>query len=153
MIIPSDSDRRGYAPPIMRRDAATLNVAPRRLHRTKTRNRSTPPGAVYVGRPTIWGNPFAGRQRINHKRSVIFYRAWLNGDLSPHVLARAGFGLHEIDSLARLRSRVLAQLPMLAGRDLQCWCPLTSNWCHAEVLLELAARSQSFSDELPGIRQ
>ena len=136
------ADRRGYAPPIKRRCAAD-SIPPRlrrpqRLHRTRRKNRKTPPGAVYVGRPTVWSNPFAGRYRIGHKRSVILYRAWLRGDCSPRVLKAAGFSRAEAATLSRWRLRVLERLPRLAGRDLQCWCPLTSEWCHAEVLLDLA---------------
>jgi hypothetical protein len=37
-----------------------------------------------------------------------------------------------------LRAHVLADLHQLAGKDLACWCPLTSEWCHAEMLIALA---------------
>lgn len=140
----ADVDRRGFAPPIKRRCAAdsmqALRGTPQRLHRTRRKNRKTPPGAVYVGRPTIWANPFTGRYRIGHKRSIILYRAWLRGDCSPRVLRAAGFSKAEIGALVRWRSRVLERLPTLAGQDLQCWCPLTSEWCHADVLLDMAYR-------------
>lgn len=133
------SDRRGCAPPIKGRSAADwIGVRPARLHRTRRRNRTTPEGAVYVGRPTLWANPFAGRYRIGHKRSVILYRAWLRGDCSLRVLKAAGFSKAEAATLDRLRGRVLDRLPRLAGRNLQCWCPPTSDWCHADVLLDLA---------------
>lgn len=132
------SDRRRDAPPI---NAPRLD-RPKRLYRTRGRGpRSiTPPTAVYVGRPTIWSNPFSGRPRIGHARGVILYRAWLSGQLSPRVLESAGFGEHEIASLSRWRLRLLKRLPEIRGRDLQCWCPLTSDWCHAEVLLALASQ-------------
>lgn len=138
------TDRRGFAPPINGGSAARADLAfrsPRRLHRTRRRNSVTPPGAVYVGRPTLWGNPFGGRPRIGHARSVILYGAWLRGDLSPYILARAGFGDDEIEGLVRWRARLLPQLGKLAGRDLQCWCPLTSPWCHADVLLTAANKA------------
>ena len=113
---------------------------PQRLHRTRKLRAFTPPGAVYVGRPPLWSNPFNGRPRIGHKRAVILYRAWLGGDLSPYILRRAGFSEAEIAALRRWRDRLMAQLPRLSGRDLQCWCPLTSSWCHAETLLAAANR-------------
>lgn len=134
------ADRRGFAPSINRRDAAMVQPAPRRLHRTRGRGSRTPPGAIYVGRPTIWSNPFAGRVRIGHARSVILYRAWLQGDLTRHVLERAGFSAAEIVALGRWRRQLLARLPELRGLDLQCWCPLTSAWCHADVQIEFANR-------------
>ena len=81
-----------------------------------------PPDAVYVGRPSKWGNPFrmndpllpVGLSRLGKRRAVIAeYRTWL---LKDKVLMDA--------------------LPELKGKDLVCWCaPLP---CHADVLLELA---------------
>jgi hypothetical protein len=142
------SDRRGFAPPIQRRCAADSMWAPRqpsrprRLHRTRRKNNRTPKGAVYVGRPTIWGNPFADRAKIGHKRSVILFSAWLRGDCSPRVLKAAGFTRAEIATLERRRAVLLERLPRLAGKDLQCWCPTSSEWCHADVLLEIANASQ-----------
>lgn len=136
------ADRRGVAPPITGRFAATglaLADRPKRLHRTRRRNARVPKGAVYVGRPTIWGNPFQGRAGISHARSVILYRAWLADELTPRILACAGFGGHEAGALYRWRERLLAQLDNIAGRNLQCWCPLTSAWCHADVLISFAA--------------
>jgi hypothetical protein len=138
------SDRRGFAPPIKRRCAADamraprLSSRPRRLHRTRRKNNRTPAGAVYVGRPTIWCNPFAGRAKVGHKRSVILYGAWLRGECTPRVLTAAGFSRAEIEELDRWRRRALARLTSLAGKDLQCWCPTTSEWCHADVLIDLA---------------
>jgi hypothetical protein len=69
---------------------------------------------VYVGRPTIYGNPFpigpGGREAC-----VARYEQWL------HQPAQAG-----------LRERAIDEL---RGRDLVCWCaPLA---CHADVLLAL----------------
>ena len=136
------ADRRGYAPPIRRRCAAGQGSActhrPQRLHRTRRKANRTPAGAVYVGRPTIWGNPFAGRAKVGHKRSVILYAAWLRGDCSHRIYRAAGFSRAEALTLDRRRVQLLDRLPRIAGKDLQCWCPLTSEWCHADVLIELA---------------
>lgn len=112
-----------------------MSKRPIRLHRTRKAHACTPPGAVYVGRPTLWSNPFSGRPRIGHARSIILYRSWLAGDLSPRVLRCAGFSENEINSLGRWRQRLVVSLTQLRGRDLQCWCPLTSDWCHADTLL------------------
>lgn len=117
---------------------------PMRLQRSRRRNARVPKGAVYVGRPTLWGNPFQGRPGIGHARSVILYRAWLANELSPRILACAGFGEHEMSALYRWRERLLGKVASLAGRDLECWCPLTSAWCHADVLLRLANAEGSF---------
>lgn len=124
------------APPI--NGACAPDHMPRRLHRTRRARNFLPAGAVYVGRPTIFGNPFERRARIGHKRSVILYDAWLRGIADRYVLARAGFSTAEIDALRRWRTLLVQALPTLRGRDLQCWCPLTSAWCHAMVLLRIA---------------
>lgn len=96
-----------------------------------------PPSAIYVGRPTMWGNPFA-YGRCGHARSVILHKEWLAGHIGALTLERMGFCPAQIEALDRLRSRVLVNLHRLAGHDLACWCPLTSQWCHAETLLALA---------------
>ncbi len=81
-----------------------------------------PSDAVYIGRPSKWGNPFKlndpsfpkGLSMLGKRRMAISkYREWLlrNGELTKC--------LHE-----------------LKGKDLVCWCaPLP---CHGDVLLELA---------------
>lgn len=68
---------------------------------------------VYVGRPTIWGNPFViGKDGSREEVIQLFEQHLLN---SP---------------------RLMAQLPRLKGKDLICWCaPLP---CHADVLLRYA---------------
>ena len=111
---------------------------PQRLHRTRRRANFTPVGAVYVGRPTIFLNPFSGRPRIGHPRSVILFGAWLRGDCTPYILDCAGFSDAEIATLRRRRDVLLRRLSQLRDRDLQCWCPLTSAWCHADVLMRTA---------------
>lgn len=80
-----------------------------------------PIGAVYVGRPTVFGNWCPGGRRL----SVANYRRWLldgfEGQAKP------------------ARRKVLELLPTLRGKDLACWCPLDEP-CHADVLLDLANR-------------
>ena len=92
---------------------------------------------VYVGRPTMWGNPFAYRQ-WGHAKATILHQRWLAGDLGALTLERMSFSPAEIDALGRLRERVLLNLHTLASRDLACWCPINSAWCHAQTLIDLA---------------
>lgn len=106
---------------------------PERIQRRRTAGWRMPDNAVYVGRPTEWGNPFAvgetvtvaatGRcvRIIDAAFAVQLYRA--------HIAA-----MPSLVGLARLH---------LAGRDLACWCPLEDAQgnpvpCHADVLLEIA---------------
>lgn len=83
-----------------------------------------PNGAVYVGRPTIWGNPFVPMfNSLEYRRlEVERYRVWLSMDPS----FRPFISRPSPDMVQGLR-----------GKDLACWCPLDQP-CHADVLLELA---------------
>ena len=74
-----------------------------------------PPGAVYVGRPSRWGNPFAIGPSMTRVDAVARYRSWL----------------------AQQQALLAAARSELAGRDLVCWCP-SGEPCHADVLLEVA---------------
>lgn len=89
-------------------------TAPRRLRISRRLGGGVPDGAVNVGRPTKWGNPY----RVdlgNRELAVVQYRRHL--ELHP-----------ELVELARVELR---------GRDLACWCPLDAP-CHADLLLEIA---------------
>lgn len=73
-----------------------------------------PPDAVYVGRPSNWGNPY--KIGIDGDRTEVLdkYKRMLQG--TPFLF---------YNNPEELR-----------GKDLVCWCaPLP---CHADVLLELA---------------
>ena len=77
-----------------------------------------PPGAVYIGRPSKWGNPF---------------RIGPNGDRAAVIEAYREYLRTRLDLVAAARRE-------LVGRDLLCWCaPLP---CHGDVLLEIANDSQ-----------
>jgi hypothetical protein len=122
------------------RSEALTPVRPRRLQRSRRKGARTPEGARYVGRPTAFGNPFR-IERFGHARAVALHRRWLAFRLGALTLERLGFSTAEIDALDRLRERVIGRLPELRGVDLQCWCPISSSWCHADTLLGLANRS------------
>lgn len=92
---------------------------PQRIQRRRDKGWTMPEGVVYVGRPSVWGNPF---------NSVHSFRAWLAGTLpsAPH---------------GERRETLLARLPELRGKDLACWCAPRAA-CHADVLIELANREE-----------
>lgn len=108
-----------------------------RIQHSRRKGAIVPPGAVYVGRPTIWGNPFTDRL-WGHARSVVLHRRWIRGEIAALTLERLGFDPGEVAALDRKRCAILTRLHQLAGHNLVCWCPLTSPWCHAEIYLELA---------------
>jgi hypothetical protein len=96
-----------------------------------------PDTAVYVGRPTRFGNPFAiadvlatgEASSAAQARQVVVdaFRGWIRG---------SGERWNGPESDAA-RDRILAGLPDLTGKDLACWCP-PNGPCHGDVLLELA---------------
>ena len=78
------------------------------------RRDGVPEGAVYVGRPTRWGNPYVIGRDGDRAEVIERFRHYAN---------------------ARYTGRDLEEL---RGKDLVCWCaPLP---CHADVLLEMANR-------------
>lgn len=80
------------------------------------RDSNVPSDAVYVGRPSLYGNPF---EIGKHGTREDVIRRYKNEVLSEMSKAQ----------LDLLRAN-------LKGKDLICWCaPLP---CHADVLLEIA---------------
>lgn len=113
---------------------------PVRIQRRRTKGWSTPlcscgcgQRAIYVGRPTRWGNPY----RVGDESAFIGADPVFNADEEPLT---AG-DVKELFRIA-LGRYVLPVTPEdvrdhLRGHDLACWCPLDQP-CHADVLLELA---------------
>lgn len=87
-----------------------------------------PEGAVYVGRPTRWGNPWRidewpfPAEPGGREVSVMCFRLMFD--------ERAEYPADFYPSDEEVRAK-------LAGKDLACWCRLDQP-CHADVLIELA---------------
>jgi len=97
-------------------------TAPKRIQRQRTKGWRMPEGAIYVGRPSRWGNPHLARWSTTRpERAVEAFRL----DLRDHE--------------ARDSASFVWWLAPLRGHDLACWCPLSAP-CHADTLLELANR-------------
>jgi hypothetical protein len=134
-------------------------MSPQRIQRRRTKGWQMPEGAVYVGRPTMWGNPWGV-----HRDSLWSppERPWrvacgdYHHEPSYHATkaeaAQAAVGAYTIwltldtlypnewiNSLIVQHTNLKAALDRreLAGRDLVCWCPLDQP-CHADVLLCIA---------------
>jgi hypothetical protein len=113
-----------------------------RLRRARTKGYRMPEGAVYVGRPTRWGNPFS-IEKHGRIAALEYFRLYLTGhfELVPRHAHREYRAAEK-----RLYGRCPAALfpgeiaaIFLRGRDLACWCPLDQP-CHADVLLDVANR-------------
>lgn len=101
-----------------------------------------PEGAIYVGRPGPWGNPYRAGDEIDKgpfaphivtgvADAVRLYRAWALDAMAGNALPQAN------GDPAPTREDIAAAFAELRGKDLACWCPLDQP-CHADVLLELA---------------
>lgn len=124
---------------------------------------------VYVGRPTMWGNPYdfrpsefcwaalgmgeRGDRRGRIAASVKAYRAWVNAASPGSIIIEDRYSLRIGDGLETDREVVSASVQIgrrapliceitaeLRGKNLACWCALGGTPCHADVLLEIANR-------------
>lgn len=80
---------------------------------------NAPADAVYVGRPTKWGNPFPldHKQKGRDREAIIAkYREYVYSERNVF-----------------LREQVKKELK---GKDLVCFC--APKLCHADILLEIA---------------
>lgn len=111
---------------------------PIRIQRKRTKGWKMPPNTVYVGRGSAFGNPFrtsecreagyVGTDDSIAARCVGAFRGWLGPYWRNNWDGRAS----EV-----ARNDLFRNLPRLHGKNLACWCDLSSP-CHADVLLELA---------------
>ena len=127
--------------------------APKRVQRSRIAGqKGIPEGAIYVGRPGKWGNPFAakigrggeaGQATMTREYLVEDFRRWLT---DPTEIDPRNGRRHFITDTGRLGFQGVAYdgrptpdsiRAALAGHDLACWCPLDQP-CHADVLLEIA---------------
>lgn len=95
---------------------AVLEHMPKRIQRKRSKGWQMPEGAVYVGRPSRWGNPYKAKECANGATGAV---------QCFRVLVES-----EEETVAEIRRE-------LRGKDLACWCPLNKP-CHADVLLEVA---------------
>lgn len=95
---------------------------PLRIQRSRKKGYRLPDDAVYVGRPTMWGNPFETAEE---------FRQWL-----AHVVP-CEMTLTDFMRLVPVREAIEARVKELRGKQLACWCSLDKP-CHADGLAELA---------------
>ena len=69
---------------------------------------------VYIGRPSIWGNPFVVGKHGVRGECVVKFREWI---------------LTQPELMQRTKTE-------LKGKVLGCWC--TPSACHGQVLAEIA---------------
>jgi hypothetical protein len=109
-------------------------VRAQRLQRSRRKGYKTPPNAIYVGRPTKWGNPYRTESYdvLGEDGKPLAADLWR---IEAAKLAVRDF--REALFEGRLRITVEDVRNALRGKDLICWCP-ESQECHASVLIEVA---------------
>lgn len=85
------------------------------FYSTEVINCKTDQYDVYIGRPSIWGNPFVIRKDGNRKEVIFKYRKWLKDQLKT--------GNIKIEELKNLKNKKLG-----------CWCKPKP--CHGDVILD-----------------
>lgn len=131
---------------------------PQRVQRRRIRGWRAPEGAIYVGRPTRWGNPCTqvrypaidgsewereGRlgKTSGQRHAFVHPDNTVTWHLVKDATPEQAVAMYR-DWLDRRDDLVEAARRELAGRDLMCWCPLPApgqpDHCHAAVLLEIA---------------
>lgn len=129
-----------------------------RIQRKRTKGWRMPEGAVYVGRPSLWGNPYSlDDVRVIYPEvppceraaaAVQLYRRELEhfGLLSDYDYSVSEARWEETNrAVTETGAKSMAEYAAVAlrGKTLVCWCPLDDERgnivpCHADVLLELA---------------
>lgn len=97
----------------------TPTARPRRIQRKRTKGWRSPPGTIYCGCGSRYGNPHAPQNTPgadNERLVELFTEDLLNG--------RLWFTVDEVREKLR-------------GRDLSCWCK-PDECCHVDVLLAVA---------------
>lgn len=129
----------------------------RRFQRRRTKGWQAPPGAVYVGRGTMWGNPWQAYG------GTVFGPAWREQTSRPlrdqvfndpaadqvsysthsHIVGAHVASVEVFRTYCEVMQRdrpaeFRAWIAPLRTRDLMCWCAEDVP-CHADVLLEYAS--------------
>lgn len=118
----------------------------KRIQRKRTKGWRMPKNAIYIGRPSKWGNPI----RLNGD-CIYIDASYRRKILSPWVFYNVG----DIDDVLHLYWHIIHgtrftdkdlqywsdkfkenDINELRSKDLVCWCSLKEK-CHGDILIEL----------------
>lgn len=122
-------------------------TTPERLQRSRQYKPGIPPGSIYVGRPSQWGNPAKIGKWYFSK-----YGQHAPGYGSVFVETRY-FAVHLFYQYAKDYFQhdpdgFFKWIMSLAGRSVCCWCP-NGEICHGDVLIYLAGLIKDGSFQKP----
>lgn len=107
-----------------------------RIQRKRVRHWRMPSNAIYVGRPTRFGNPFA-LKLTGSEWAVIDRNGNQRGPAYKDIKEAKRRAIFLFEMVMRIKLKEDPNfLNNLIGKDLACWCPCGEP-CHAEVLLDL----------------
>jgi hypothetical protein len=87
-------------------------IHPKNKSITKVVHCKKHPYDIYIGRPSIWGNPFEIGKDGNREEVIEKYKKWIIN-----------------------QPNLLDQIHTLEGKTLGCWC--NPKPCHGDVLVDL----------------
>lgn len=109
---------------------------PKRIQRRRTKGWRMPPGAVYVGRPTIYGNPWVGPDAVEAYRRFIvdvlngvLYADWAERNLDVKLTFR-----RPIEAWRQLRGMLMPRSQLTFNPA--CWCG-PDKACHGDIFIEM----------------
>ena len=126
-------------------------MTPVRIQRKRSKGWRMPEGAVYVGRPSRWGNSAKagdcaecrwGQHEGAHQPMSAADAVWeyrIGWEASVDAESFVASLTPEENRMLGVSGRTVDLFADIRGRDLACWCPLDRP-CHADVLLDLANR-------------
>jgi len=98
----------------------------------KHRDQNIPLDAVYIGRGSIWGNPFPITKDSPRAKVIAEHRTWLMNQYQSGRIT-------------------IEQLASLHGKHLVCFCAPAA--CHGETLIEAAAWAVGAADPTPQTKE
>lgn len=95
----------------------------------------------YIGRPTLWGNPFSAKHGTlanivvnSREESIECYRKWLEGE-------------DFLDFEQEKRKKILENLDTLENKVIACWCEENQS-CHGDILCLLHSKKKRIISEM-----
>jgi len=82
---------------------------------------------VYIGRPSIWGNPYTHRKDET--------------TLAKFVVATRREAIEKYEDHLRSSPELLEKLEELRGKKLGCWCK--PNSCHGDIIIKLLEENRT----------
>ncbi len=117
---------------------------PKRIQRKRTKGWRKPEDAIYIGRPSKWGNPYSEGQKFEWLPFLRLAAAGIvkHGDPLPspatELTRPQAIDMYRVYIFeCTMKNPHYFDIEQLRGKDLMCWCPLDQP-CHADVLLEIA---------------